>query len=164
MTCVACIKAVNIHPHKQRVHMHKALCYTVHTYNLLHFSFAPPSLFPSLSLCGPSVGGYSGGGRVWFMTPAEGMRTRTTCLCSCTLSTQPVTGAALQERTWHWGGPCQGWHWTLSCALLHHWRLCGHRLIYGRRYWSRHGITFIRCEVRAQEQSHKLCILSRWQQ
>lgn len=37
------------------------------------------------------------------------------------------------------------------CPVLHHWRLCGHRLIYGLLYRNRHAITFIYYRVTERE-------------
>lgn len=58
------------------------------------------------------------------------------------------------------GGPCYRWHRALSCALLYHWRLCGHRLIYGLLYRNRHAITFSHCTVTVQEQAQTNSVFS----
>lgn len=81
------------------------------------------------------------------MSGVEGMCMSTTCLFSFMLSTQTCTHTWQQVqgcRRAHGteGGPCCRWHRAPRCTPSHHWRLCGHGLMYGLQYGKRHASPF----------------------
>lgn len=57
------------------------------------------------------------------------------------------------------GGPCYRWQRVLSCALSHHWRLCGHGLMYEPLYGNRHTIAFSHYGVTVREWAQTLSVL-----
>lgn len=144
-TRTPCIKAGNIHPDTQHIHVYW-------TY-IKHYILQPPTLLlirppisPPLSLSqdpGPVAADL---GAEWFMSRVEGMCMSTTRLFSFMLSTHThtcthmATGAELQRSTWHWRRPLLAL--APDAELCPVAPLCGHRLIYGLLDRNRHAIAF----------------------